>query len=150
MRVLRIGLVGIGAQMRENLLPSLLQMPDVRIVVACDNDTARAQGVHQFISGLPVVDNVPAMLDEVPLDAVVMACPPQVHRDMGLLAMKRGLSVFVEKPPRCALSELETLVAAANEANVAAGVGMNFRYAGPVRQLYEMTTHRRQRIPRPA
>jgi phthalate 4,5-cis-dihydrodiol dehydrogenase len=29
MRVIKVGLVGIGAQMKENLFPSLLQMPDI-------------------------------------------------------------------------------------------------------------------------
>ncbi|AAQ59082.1 Gfo/Idh/MocA family protein [Chromobacterium violaceum] len=139
MSLIKVGLVGIGAQMQENLLPSLLQMQDIRIVAACDSDLERARRVHRFISDIPVLDNVPAMLNQVPLDAVVMAGPPQLHFEMGLLAMSKGVNVFVEKPPCATLEELETLIDAARRSDVVSGVGMNFKFARPVRQLREMT-----------
>ena len=140
MSVIKVGLVGVGAQMQENLLPSLLQMPDVRIVAACDIDETRATQMRRFIPDIPTTNSVAAMLDATAVDALVMACPPSVHRDAGLIAMRRGVSVFVEKPPCGSLQELELLVATAREFGVTTGVGMNFRFARPVRQLQEMTT----------
>ncbi|WP_206957581.1 Gfo/Idh/MocA family protein [Trinickia acidisoli] len=140
MSLIKVGLVGIGAQMQENLLPSLLQMPDIRIVAACDSDPARAKQIHRFISDIPTMDSVPAMLDAACLDAIVMACPPQVHREMSIRAMQRGVSVFVEKPPCATLDELQELVELARQCGVRTGVGMNFKFARPVRQLREMTT----------
>jgi phthalate 4,5-cis-dihydrodiol dehydrogenase len=44
MRVIKVGLVGIGAQMQENLLPSLLQMPDIRIVAERDDQLMGERG----------------------------------------------------------------------------------------------------------
>lgn len=139
MSVIKVGLVGIGAQMQENLLPSLLQMPDIRIVAACDSDAARAKQIHRFISDIPTMDSVPAMLAAASPDAIVMACPPQVHRAMSIYAMQRGVSVFVEKPPCATLEELRGLVDIAQQCGVRTGVGMNFKFARPVRQLREMT-----------
>ncbi len=49
--------------------------------------------------------------------------------------MSRGVSVFVEKPPCTTLDELEALVAAADRTGVVTGVGMNFRFARPIRQV---------------
>ncbi|UTH74300.1 Gfo/Idh/MocA family protein [Chromobacterium sp. IIBBL 290-4] len=139
MSVLKVGLVGIGAQMQENLLPALLQMPDIRIAAACDSNQASAGRIHRFLSDLPVFDKAAAMLDAVPLDAIVLACPPQVHFNAAMLAMARGVNVFVEKPPCVNLGELQTLIAACHRAQVVSGVGMNFKFARPVRQLHEMT-----------
>jgi predicted dehydrogenase len=75
------------------------------------------------------------MLDKAPLDAVVVVCPPDAHRDVAHLAMSRGVSVFVEKPPCTTLDELEALVAVADRTGVVTGVGMNFRFARPIRQV---------------
>jgi predicted dehydrogenase len=142
MTAIKIGLVGIGAQMKENLLPSLLQMPDVRIVAACDTDRARVTEIHRFVPGIPVKDSVVDLLKDIHVDALVMAGPPQMHREAALLAMQRGVAVFVEKPPCSTLAELEELVDVANRHGVVTGVGMNFKFAKPIRQLREMTTSR--------
>ncbi|OHX14286.1 Gfo/Idh/MocA family protein [Chromobacterium sphagni] len=139
MSLIKVGLVGIGAQMQENLLPSLLQMQDLRITAACDSNLDRALQIRRYLSDTPVFDNVPAMLDTMQLDAVIMAGPPQLHYEMGLLAMRKGVHVFVEKPPCATLEELETLIDAARHSKVVAGVGMNFKFARPVSQLREMT-----------
>jgi phthalate 4,5-cis-dihydrodiol dehydrogenase len=56
MSKLKIGIVGIGAQMLENLLPTLLQMPDIRIVAACDGEPDRGKQIHRFICDEPIVD----------------------------------------------------------------------------------------------
>lgn len=139
MTAIKIGIVGLGAQMRENLLPTLLQMPDVRIAAVCDSDLSRAAHIHRFISQVPLAETVEEMLASTPLDALVVACPPQAHRDIALLAMRKGVHVFVEKPPCFTLDELEMLVEASRRSNVVTGVGMNFKFATPVRQLREMT-----------
>ncbi len=139
MTVLRVGIVGLGAQMQENLLPTLLQMPDIRIVAVCDSDLNRAGQIHRFISEVAITDDFDEMLDTAALDAVVMACPPQAHRDLAIKAMAKGVHVFVEKPPCFTLAELEYLIGAARQAQVVTGVGMNFKYAKPMRQLRDMT-----------
>lgn len=139
MTVLRVGIVGLGAQMQENLLPTLLQMPDIRIVAVCDSDLTRAGQIHRFISNVSITDDFDEMLASNSIDAVVMACPPQAHRDLALKAMAKGVHVFVEKPPCFTLAELETLIEASRRSNVVTGVGMNFKFAKPMRQLRDMT-----------
>jgi len=80
-------------------------------------------------------DNVLTMIDKAKPDAVIAACPPQAHRDIAELAMRKGLHIFVEKPPCSNLAELQELVATANEMGVVTGVGMNFRFARPIQHL---------------
>ncbi|GFM75627.1 MULTISPECIES: Gfo/Idh/MocA family protein [Pseudomonas] len=137
---LRVGIVGLGAQMQENLLPTLLQMPDIRIVAVCDSDRTRAEQINRFVSNVMITDSFDEMLASARLDAVVMACPPQAHRDLSFKAMAKGVHVFVEKPPCFTLDELEALIAASNDAKVVTGVGMNFKFAKPMQQLRKMTS----------
>ncbi|MBX8499372.1 Gfo/Idh/MocA family protein [Pseudomonas lijiangensis] len=137
---LRVGIVGLGAQMQENLLPTLLQMPDIRIVAVCDSDRTRAEQINRFVSNVMITDSFDEMLASARLDAVVMACPPQAHRDLSFKAMAKGVHVFVEKPPCFTLDELEALITASNDAKVVTGVGMNFKFAKPMQQLRKMTS----------
>ncbi|MCF7697389.1 Gfo/Idh/MocA family oxidoreductase (plasmid) [Mycetohabitans rhizoxinica] len=139
MTAIQIGIVGLGAQMQENLLPTLLQMPDVRIVGVCDITTPRAAQIHRFLSDVPVASSVDELFTLAAPDALVLACPPQAHRDIALQAMRAGIHVFVEKPPCFTLDELEALVLANRQSGVITGVGMNFKFAKPIRQLRNMT-----------
>ncbi|WP_122572246.1 Gfo/Idh/MocA family protein [Pseudomonas viridiflava] len=140
MAALKVGIVGLGAQMQENLLPTLLQMPDIRIVSVCDSDRGRAEQINRFVSNVIITDDFDDMLANAGLDAVVMACPPQAHRDLAFKAMAKGVHVFVEKPPCFTLDELDQLIDASRRSNVITGVGMNFKFAKPMRQLRQMTS----------
>ena len=136
---LRIGIVGLGAQAQENILPSLLHSPNVKIVAACDREPARLEQVRRYIRTFEPFTDAEEMLDRVPLDAVVAVCPPDAHRDVAHMAMQRGIGVFVEKPPCATYDELEKLTEAAERSGVVTGVGMNFRFSRPVQQIKLMS-----------
>ncbi|WP_164711242.1 Gfo/Idh/MocA family protein, partial [Pseudomonas viridiflava] len=109
------------------------------IVAVCDSDRGRAEQINRFVSNVMITDNFDEMLASAQLDAVVMACPPQAHRDLAFKAMARGVHVFVEKPPCFTLAELEELIEASHRSGVVTGVGMNFKFAKPMGQLRQMT-----------
>ncbi|WNG23585.1 Gfo/Idh/MocA family oxidoreductase [Cystobacter fuscus] len=136
--LIRVGLVGIGAQTKENILPSLLQIPDIQIVAACDVSIERASEVKSYVRDVQVFKDVTTMMDCMGLDALVLACPPQAHRDISLLAIERGIHVFVEKPPCFTLDELNDMIDAAARKRVVTAVGLNFRFARPIQQLRKM------------
>lgn len=141
MSILKVGLVGLGTQTNENILPSLLQIPDVRIVAACDNTAGRADTIRRYVKDADIFTDVELMLHRCQLDAIVVACPPQAHRDIALSAMTRHIHVFVEKPPCFTLAELEQLIAIAQEQQVVTATGMNFRFARPIRHLRDIASH---------
>lgn len=148
MKKLKVGVVGIGAQTRENLLPALLQIPDVDIVAACDSILLRAESVKSYVSESMAFDAVDKMLDNVELDALVLACPPEAHRDVSMLAMGRGVNVFVEKPPCFTIQELKELVRVAENEKVVTAVGLNFRFARPVQQVRSIVSSDTFGLPR--
>lgn len=135
MSVIRVGLVGIGAQTKENLLPSLLQIPDIQIVAGCDLSLERAETLRSYVRDVQVFKDVGTMLGCMGLDALVLACPPQAHRDIALMAIERGVHVFVEKPPCFNLAELKELIDASLRKKVVTAVGLNFRFARPIQQI---------------
>jgi predicted dehydrogenase len=53
-------------------------------------------------------------------------------------ALRRGVPVFVEKPPTVHTEQLQTLAAMASSAEVPSAVGMNFRFALPYLQLKQL------------
>ncbi|MEX3628902.1 MAG: Gfo/Idh/MocA family oxidoreductase, partial [Burkholderia sp.] len=112
----------------------------IRIAGVCDLAPARAEQIHRFLPDVPLADNLDELLKLASLDALVLACPPQAHRDIALRAMSLGIHVFVEKPPCFTFEELETLVHAnQRHPQVVTGVGMHFKFARPVQQLRDIT-----------
>ena len=140
MKKLNVGIVGIGAQTLENLLPALLQIADVQIIAACDSILSRAELVRGYLTDVKIFTDVEVMLSAVEIEALVLACPPEAHRDISLLAISRGINVFVEKPPCFTLSELRELVKAAEHNKVVTAVGLNFRFARPIQQIRQITS----------
>lgn len=122
MRIINVGLAGIGTQMQERLLPSLLQIPGIRIVAACDSVAGRAEQIQRAVGGIPTMTGVAAMLDAASLDAIVMAGTPQAHRSMAMRAMQRGVGVFAAKAPCSTLEQLRALVDMARQCGVRTGV----------------------------
>lgn len=80
-------------------------------------------------------DSVAQLLTDGEVDAVVAACPPQAHEQIAAAAIAARVPVFVEKPPATSTTSLTELAESAAEAGVVTGVGMNFRWAAPVRRI---------------
>jgi phthalate 4,5-cis-dihydrodiol dehydrogenase len=135
---LKVGFVGAGEQGVNNLLPALLQVQGARVAAICDRSADRARSAAALAGGVPYFEDPASMLNGPDLDAVVMACPPSIHRDVAHAAMKRGLHVFVEKPPCLTTPELQDLVAVARKQKVTTGVGLNFRFASGVQRFCEV------------
>jgi predicted dehydrogenase len=138
MKILNVGLVGIGAQTQENLLPALLQIADVEIAAVCDRVPERTELLRRYVKDVHQFTDVRAMLDQTSLDAIVVACPPQEHKAISILAMERNVHVFVEKPPCFTLSELTDLVDLAQGGGLVQGVGMNFRFSRAIQHLRQI------------
>jgi len=139
MAILRLGFIGAGEQGINNLLPALLQVSGARVAAVCDQNTTRGETAAARAGGVPVFDDPKTMIDTCELDAVIMACPPSIHRDMAHYAMARGLHVFVEKPPCLTTRELQDLITVAREHRVVTGVGLNYRFASAVERFREVS-----------
>jgi predicted dehydrogenase/nucleoside-diphosphate-sugar epimerase len=130
---IRLAVVGCGAVTRNSLLPVLAGHERVELVALVDRSLPRARELADAYGVSRVLDDV-AALSAQEIDAVVLATPPAHHAPATLDLLRRGLHVFVEKPMATTAADAEAMVAAADAAGRALGVGL-YRRLLPVTRL---------------
>jgi predicted dehydrogenase len=98
MSKLRIAFVGCGNHAGIAIYPSLRHAP-VELVAVCDLDEERARERAATFGAGAVYTDYRAMFDREQADAAFVVGPPDLHREVALEALDRGLHVFLEKPP---------------------------------------------------
>jgi predicted dehydrogenase len=110
----RIGFVGCGTHSTNNLYPMLAYARATLEAVCDQNETLARRNVERY-GGKAFYTSADAMLEKAALDGVMVVGPPALHHEVGLKALRRGLPVFVEKPPAPNLALAEELVQAARD-----------------------------------
>ncbi len=118
--LLRVGVIGVG-QMGSNHARVFASMPAVRLAGIVDPDRKQRDLVTQAL-GCAGFDDVDALLD-AGVDAVTIAAPTHLHRDIALACISRGVHVLVEKPIASSVQEGRDIIAAARRAGVTLMVG---------------------------
>ena len=131
-KTLRVGVVGIGV-MGSNHARVLAEMPGVRLVGVADPDHSQADFVGNALN-CPTVADVAELLD-LGVDAVSIAAPTHLHRDIALACISRGVHVLVEKPIASTVKEGRDIIAAARRAGVALMVGHVERFNPAVQSI---------------
>lgn len=152
-RVLRAGLVGLGAMGRHHARV-LAGLDGVELVAIADPDGdphGRGQGVE-------IVADV-ASLIERGIDYAVVAAPTGLHVQMGLAFAEAGVCALLEKPLADSTEGAVALVEAFESAGLVAGVGHIERYnpalqnlrsrleAGELGEIYQVQTRRQGPFP---
>jgi predicted dehydrogenase len=117
---LRVGVIGVGV-MGSNHARVLTDMADIQLVGVVDPDRKQRNFVTQAL-GCDGYENVGALLD-CGVDAVTIAAPTHLHRDIALTCIARGVHVLVEKPIASSVEEGREIIAAAKRAGVTLMVG---------------------------
>ena len=138
--VLRVGLVGFGAHMAENLLPALRLTAGARIVALASRDGAKARSLAAQHDIPSATNSWRELIGVGDLDALIVSATPQVHREIAAEALAAGLNVFVEKPPAPDLPTLNELARLEDRSPAKAFVDYNFRFATLIRQAAELVT----------
>ncbi|SFR82322.1 Gfo/Idh/MocA family protein [Sphingomonas jatrophae] len=122
----RIAVVGMGKIARDQHLPA----------IAGDSGFSLAATVSPHdpgVAGVPHHKSLDALLAEgPPVDAVALCTPPQVRYELAAGALKRGVHVFLEKPPGATLAEVAALEARAERVGASLFAGWHSRFAAGV------------------
>jgi predicted dehydrogenase len=110
---MRLALLGAG-EWGELLASVLADPPGVELAVVCDPDTARAMSVAEIVGGASTGD-VAAVMEDVSIDAVVIASPEDVHAAQAESALRAGKHAMVEKPVALTSGEAWRLADVARE-----------------------------------
>jgi predicted dehydrogenase len=94
-------------------------------------EIAAATNSVAFTDGADVIDQV---------DAVSVAVPTELHRDIAIPFLERGVSVLVEKPMARSLAEADELMAAAQASGATLAVGHTERYNPAVAAVLPLVT----------
>src|SRR5690349_15049870 len=117
--VLRTAVIGVGHLGRHHAR-ILGDLAGARLVAVVDPDAERAKGAAAA-SGARALASHQELFDDV--DAVTIATPTELHHDIALAFLERGVSVMVEKPMTRTLAEADALLAAAARSGATFGVG---------------------------
>ncbi len=125
---IKIGWIGCGRHATWMLMPQLARS-GFAIAAVCDRDPAAAQNAARQFGASQVYDDYDTMIAEADIDAVGMAVGPDVHFCATMAAIRRGLPVFMEKPPAATAAQAEELMRASDAARVPVAVGFMKRYS---------------------
>jgi predicted dehydrogenase len=116
--------VGVGHLGRHHAR-ILASVAGATLTAVVDTNEPRAQEIAGGL-GARAFTNVQDILGEV--DLVSIAAPTEVHAEIAVLCLGRGIPVLVEKPLARTVAEADTIIAAAERAGVVLAVGHTERF----------------------
>lgn len=123
---IKVGFLGVGA-MGQHHLKTVHGFLEAKVVAVCDVDAelSRAMGTQYDARHYT---NHHEMLDKEELDALYVVVPPFAHTDAELIAARKGIHLFVEKPVALTMEKAREVQAAVRKAGIITSVGYTLRY----------------------
>jgi predicted dehydrogenase len=121
---LRVAVIGVG-HLGKHHARILADLPGVELVAVVDTNRARAEEIAASCrtEALFTADGVRGRVD-----AVTVAVPTEMHRDVALPFLAAGVPVLVEKPMARSLAEADEMIATAARVGVVLAVGQTERF----------------------
>jgi predicted dehydrogenase len=130
-----IGVAGLG-HWGPNLARNFAELGSLTWL--CDlDDELRATFAKRY-PGMQVTSSFDAMLADPDVEGVVIATPVPTHYALAKQALEAGKHVLVEKPPAMRATEIDELLAIANERDLVLMPGHLLLYHPAVRKLKEL------------
>jgi predicted dehydrogenase len=118
--VLHIGLLGAG-NISETHGRAAQAIPGLKISAVLGTSREKAARLADPV-GAAAYDDLDRFLDHKPMDLIAIGTPSGVHAEQSIAAVSRGLHVLVEKPVDISTERVDSLIAAADRAQVRVGV----------------------------
>ncbi len=136
--MLRVGVVGVGmmGQHHVRVYSELAREGEVELVGIADANFERAKELARKYGTIPYADYRDLAREN--LDAVDIAVPTSLHREVALEFINQGTSVLVEKPIANTVENAKAIIKAAEEKGVTLMVGHIERFNPAVLRLREL------------
>lgn len=121
-----IALIGIG-KMGMSHLAIANQTPGIKVKAICDTSKPILRLMEKNTKFTAYTD-YKKMIDEVPLDGIMILVPNLFHFDLVKYCIEKGINVFVEKPFTLSYDESKILTGLAEEYGVKGQVGYVNRF----------------------
>lgn len=123
---MRFGIVGLGWASRAFHVPALKAVPGAEIVGGCDLSQEQRDAFARETQA-PAFTSLDELLEKGRPDTIVVATPPDSHRDLCLQGLAAGTHVICEKPFVETAADAEAVIAAAAEAGRFVAVNHQYR-----------------------
>lgn len=130
---LGVGVIGIGRQGRA-ILGELAKIDAVKVVAICDSDESRLEAGLRRAAGTEGVSDHRKLLERKDVEAVVIATPTHLHKQVALDAIAAGKHVYLEAPVAHTAEDCREIARAARGAKGVFAVGLEGR-SNPVYKL---------------
>lgn len=127
---LKFGLIGTGS-IAQTYAQAFGATGIAELVAVAD---IRKESADAFAEpfGAKSFDGYKALAENVKIDAVIIATPPNTHPEIATFFMERGVHVLCEKPLCLSAAEAKEMIACAESSNVKFTMASKFRYVEDV------------------
>ena len=128
MKKLGVGIIGVGAIGRlhaENLAKNI---PSASLVGIADSNVGAANEMGKKLEVEKVYADYNEMLDKSEVEAVAIAAPTFLKREMVFSAARKGKHIFVEKPMALTVKDCEDMIGESKKAGIKLQVGYQRRF----------------------
>jgi predicted dehydrogenase len=137
---IRIALIGTGGISLANHVPGIELDRDAAIVALCDVNPAALEAASAATGVTRTSQDPVALAAEDGIDAVIIATPNHVHRDIALAAIRAGKHVLCEKPIAMDTAQAREMYDAAERARVRHMTAFTYRFVPAMRYLKHLVT----------
>jgi myo-inositol 2-dehydrogenase/D-chiro-inositol 1-dehydrogenase len=127
----RVAFIGVGNR-GSSLLRHMLKVPGVKVVAICD---INPEALKKAVDAATAAGHTPepytefrALLDRKDIDAVVIATPVDLHKEMAIAALEVGKHLYCEKPMALTPEQCRMVANAAQSAKGIFQAGFQLRH----------------------
>ncbi|MEM3715780.1 MAG: Gfo/Idh/MocA family oxidoreductase [Candidatus Bathyarchaeia archaeon] len=135
----RICFIGCGRHSMESLQPAAALIPQIEYVAACDLIEEKAREAVRRFGAKRWYTDYEEMIDKEAPDGVIIVGPPQMHEELGVACLKRGVNVFIEKPPSLTLDGARRIYEVMKSSGKICMVGTHWRHMPVHRALKKIS-----------
>ena len=136
---IRIGIVGLG-RISALHLPAYRTENNINaeLVAVCDTNRKRVQQVAEEYNVEKQYTDFSDLLQDKSIDAIEILTPHPLHASMTIKAAEAGKHISLQKVPALTLSDMDRMIAAAEQNHVKFRVFENFRFYPPYQKAMEL------------
>ena len=124
----RIAVIGLGSVAQLVHLPNLVKIKNAEITAVVEVNKNRLHSVADKYDVKKRFTDYKELLNNIDADAVIIATPTHLHKQMAIDCLNAGKDILVEKPLARNSSEGIEVIECAKKNNRKLMVGMNLRY----------------------
>ncbi len=136
--MIKIGVIGCGAISERKHLPLFAECSQGEVVAVADVREEKAKDIAAKFGVKDYYSRWEEMMKRDDIEAVSIATPNFLHREMAVAAAEAGKHVLVEKPIATSLEEAEEMIKAAKENSVILMVQQTQRFSPRTQKVKEL------------